>query len=266
MTNCLWRYPALCGDLWQARGCGILCLFDNSINGNAQQFAAVERCSTAKGTHLANVSNDSESNRLRFYLQPTCHTPAHIGRCILINLRRLTRDELDSIPQDELIEAFDVINEWTAPDTKRLAFYQENRDELATELYRQAQIALDRPEGLSVFGIAIAEWMIRIIPRLSPEMRPSTNPRPGYVYLIQSPTTAYKIGRTQDPDDRIKTFSVKLPFEVNYIRLIYTDDMYALEKALHDYFADKRINGEWFELEDADVTYLKHMLVADDDL
>lgn len=81
----------------------------------------------------------------------------------------------------------------------------------------------------------------------------------GYVYLIQSPTGAYKIGRTTNPKDRMKTFSVKLPFEVEYVCLIQTDDMYSLEQSLHKQFATKRVNGEWFQLEPNDVEHIKRL-------
>lgn len=82
----------------------------------------------------------------------------------------------------------------------------------------------------------------------------------GYVYLLQSPTKAYKIGRTRNPDNRLETFSVKLPFEVEYTCVIRCDDMYSLEKELHGRFADKRINGEWFNLSPEDVDHIKGLV------
>lgn len=84
-------------------------------------------------------------------------------------------------------------------------------------------------------------------------------PLPGYVYLIQSPTSAYKIGLTKNPKDRKRTFGVKLPFEVEFIALIRSDDMEALEEQLHAIFADKRINGEWFNLTTEDVQYIQSL-------
>ncbi len=75
----------------------------------------------------------------------------------------------------------------------------------------------------------------------------------GYVYLLQSSTGYWKIGRTHSPNNRLRTFNVKLPFEVEYKHLIQTDDMYALENQLHERFKDKRINGEWFTLDSEDV-------------
>jgi Meiotically up-regulated gene 113 len=79
----------------------------------------------------------------------------------------------------------------------------------------------------------------------------------GFVYLIQSQSGAYKIGRTKNPNDRLKTFNVKLPFEVEFICLIETANMHALEAELHEQFSDKRVNGEWFNLNSDDVEYIK---------
>lgn len=78
----------------------------------------------------------------------------------------------------------------------------------------------------------------------------------GYVYLLQSPSTAFKIGRSRNPKDRLKTFGVKLPFEVEFIALIKTPDMYRLENILHQRFAKKRIKGEWFRLNADDIDYI----------
>jgi len=80
---------------------------------------------------------------------------------------------------------------------------------------------------------------------------------PGFVYLIRSESGHYKIGRTVNPEDRIQTFSVKLPFRVEYEHLIKCEDQVALERALHTRFSDKRVEGEWFDLSPEDVAYIK---------
>lgn len=81
--------------------------------------------------------------------------------------------------------------------------------------------------------------------------------KPGYIYLLKSEAGHYKIGRTHNPDDRAKTFGVKLPFRVEYICLIKCNDMELLEAALHCRFAKKRLDGEWFKLNAKDVDYMK---------
>lgn len=79
----------------------------------------------------------------------------------------------------------------------------------------------------------------------------------GYVYLLKSPTAFWKIGKTKNPVDRRKTFSVKLPFEVHYAHLIYCHDMNKLEKEMHIIFKKKWVDGEWFSLNEDDVRWIK---------
>jgi hypothetical protein len=81
--------------------------------------------------------------------------------------------------------------------------------------------------------------------------------KPGYVYLLQAASGQYKIGKTSDPKNRARTFGVKLPFQVDFICLIKTDDYQTLEKSLHQRFEAKRIDGKWFNLSDEDVEYIK---------
>jgi hypothetical protein len=94
------------------------------------------------------------------------------------------------------------------------------------------------------------------MPESTPPKRPQRNPRPGYVYLLKS-EKGYKIGYSIRPQDRLKTFHIKLPFHVEYEHLIATDDMVETERKLHRIFAHKHINGEWFDLSPEDVEYVK---------
>lgn len=77
----------------------------------------------------------------------------------------------------------------------------------------------------------------------------------GYVYILEG-GPYYKIGRTNNVDRRIGEISPKLPFKTRLVCTIATEDMYTLEAELHERFADKRTNGEWFELEPEDVEYI----------
>lgn len=67
----------------------------------------------------------------------------------------------------------------------------------------------------------------------------------------------YKIGMTKDPYNRLKTFGVQLPFQVEYELVIESNDYKAFQKELHARFQDKHINGEWFALDQADVEALR---------
>jgi hypothetical protein len=85
------------------------------------------------------------------------------------------------------------------------------------------------------------------------------SPKPGFVYLVRAESGHYKIGRTRDPQNRIKTFSVQLPFRVEFEHVIKSDDMCALEEQLHERYANKRLDGEWFNLSADDVDYIKSL-------
>ena len=86
---------------------------------------------------------------------------------------------------------------------------------------------------------------------------PITTPRKvtGYVYLVQAvmPQNYYKIGCSTNPVERIETLGVRLPFPITPIHQFKVNDMFGIERRLHDKYADKRANGEWFALTDNDV-------------
>lgn len=83
---------------------------------------------------------------------------------------------------------------------------------------------------------------------------------PGFVYLIQQVNGQhFKIGKSKDPDKRMSLFEVKLPFPIERICAIETDDMNELERELHETFANKRVDGEWFALDTEDVEYIKSL-------
>lgn len=92
---------------------------------------------------------------------------------------------------------------------------------------------------------------------------PSSNPRNrvGYVYLLAVPNSPglYKIGRAANPENRLHTFNVKLPFPVHFEHVIKCSDMYKQESMLHGLFANQRVNGEFFNLSIADVAFIKSL-------
>lgn len=83
----------------------------------------------------------------------------------------------------------------------------------------------------------------------------------GSIYLLKgnSCNKYYKIGKAQDPISRTDTLTVKLPFEVELIHTVKSDQHSKLESFLHRKFSDKRVNGEWFDLNQDDVEYIKNL-------
>lgn len=80
----------------------------------------------------------------------------------------------------------------------------------------------------------------------------------GYLYVLKAliPDTHYKIGLSKEPVTRIESLGVKLPFPIEPLHIFPTNDMFTCERYLHGKFAGKRVNGEWFRLEQPDLDYL----------
>jgi len=77
---------------------------------------------------------------------------------------------------------------------------------------------------------------------------------PGFVYIIRH-QNAFKIGKSNNPDRRIRQeLSPKLPHDVKVVCILETTNMSRLEASLHEQFADRRLNGEWFSLTDDDLS------------
>lgn len=80
----------------------------------------------------------------------------------------------------------------------------------------------------------------------------------GFVYFIKEDYAGrIKIGKTKDINQRLDTFNVKLPFNVTLIHVIESNNYHYTEKLFHILFQLKRVNGEWFELNDGDINWIK---------
>jgi len=80
----------------------------------------------------------------------------------------------------------------------------------------------------------------------------------GLVYLLKIENrNEYKIGVTINLKKRLNQLGTKMPFKLETITKIRSKDIYKLEEKLHCRFENKRINGEWFNLSNEDVEYIR---------
>jgi|GEM_PF-6647959 len=88
---------------------------------------------------------------------------------------------------------------------------------------------------------------------------PKTARKPGYIYIYES-GGYYKIGlTTRSPEKRAKEISRNTPFKLNLVHCFDSDDAMQAEKILHSEYGEKRLDGEWFDLEESDLEALREI-------
>lgn len=90
----------------------------------------------------------------------------------------------------------------------------------------------------------------------------------GEVYVVGKMEGHYKIGRSTDAENRLLSFSPKLPIQLAILHRVTTHDEVWLERVLHAAFHHRRALGEWFKLEDSELELIQTMrhVVAEGDL
>jgi len=85
--------------------------------------------------------------------------------------------------------------------------------------------------------------------------RTNPNNNAGFIYLAKDNTGLYKIGRTVDIDRREGTLKTG---NISYrtIASVFVPNAAKEETALHHYFKEKNVGGEWFMLNDDDLDML----------
>jgi len=89
-----------------------------------------------------------------------------------------------------------------------------------------------------------------------PEEPAAAHDEIGEVYLMKS-GKFYKLGRSNAAGRREYELAIQLPERLKTVHVIRTDDAPGIEAYWHNRFDSKRKNGEWFDLNAADVAAFK---------
>lgn len=79
------------------------------------------------------------------------------------------------------------------------------------------------------------------------------------VYLIEHEHGYIKIGRSENPKQRLASLSTATPYELHLMGFIHTDDAPQLEAELHDKYDDRQKSGEWFNLQTRQKVHLLNL-------
>lgn len=83
--------------------------------------------------------------------------------------------------------------------------------------------------------------------------------RAKYVYFARS-EAGCKIGVTKNPAARVKQLNQSSPINVELVYTGFVTDAPELEKQLKKRFKEQCIQGEWFDLESADIRYIETVI------
>jgi len=85
---------------------------------------------------------------------------------------------------------------------------------------------------------------------------PSLYVQEGFVYLMQW-GNEYKIGKAVDVERRQKRLARDLDRNIKVLHRIFSKDYTKTESQLHRKYKEKHLHGEWFALDEEDVTWFK---------
>ena len=80
--------------------------------------------------------------------------------------------------------------------------------------------------------------------------------RPGRGVCLVKSNDLYHIEQSEDPVAHVGRMASLLPFEVELVHIIPTDDAQDVKKRLHEHFAPKQVRQAWFALDAADVAWI----------
>lgn len=124
------------------------------------------------------------------------------------------------------------------------------RGHLLRRLSQVTKGVVDKLDNLSIFNNELSNTNGQLKTYLDSEAARTEGK--GWVYLMHRKNGDYKIGLSGNVDRRLGQIKKDYP-QVQLVHKIAVDDMRQAEAMLHEEFANKRQDGEWFSLSPEDV-------------
>lgn len=88
-------------------------------------------------------------------------------------------------------------------------------------------------------------------------------PNAGFIYIIQCMGFPYyKIGHSVNPDARVDSLQIGVPFELKLEYAVAVQDMDEVEHKIQQRYKSKGVRGEWYMLTNNDLDDVKAEIVA----
>jgi hypothetical protein len=182
---------------------------------------------------------------------------------LVIEAGLATNQKKEKLPRDFVLEkyAIAVRKFGRIPTAADLRIYSKDVESFPDEKTRSRHFG-SKSGLLEAFSIWVKERedyhdLLGFLPEVeSSKPAPTEEVKEGMVYLLRS-GDHFKIGRSDQLEQRVKKITVALPEKLILEHAIRTDDPSGIEAYWHRRFAEKRANGEWFRLSRADIMAFK---------
>ena len=145
--------------------------------------------------------------------------------------------------------------------------YEENLSESEiSELIKYMKNTLDRLNEVNLYAKKKNEDRYIENFNAHSEKKPKIKKaKEGHIYIVFcNRSKLYKIGMTcTNPTERFKQLKISNP-DIQQHSTFKTDDVVSTESWLHYVYSDKRVSGEWFELNESDLERIKEILTTEE--
>lgn len=83
------------------------------------------------------------------------------------------------------------------------------------------------------------------------------------VYVIEHEHGYVKIGRSNNPTQRVRSLQTACPYDLHVAGVIKCPDAVQLETHLHEKYENRQKNGEWYNINNVQKTYLYSLFDLD---
>jgi len=158
------------------------------------------------------------------------------------------------------------LKDLTKPISKENAYFTISAKSTGMDANKYYLNKLNKFSGLSVKNILklVEETQLDLVKNYNELLEKaiienySHSKQTEYLYLIKGGEYT-KIGVAENPDKRLKEISTGCPFKPEIIATKQLGKLcYLVERYLHIKYTEECTNGEWFELEESDIRYIKN--------